>query len=211
MHGKFACFIRVLFPLLLPVSRMSGDSLLCLFTLLCLPFSPLQPSARQPAAPCAEHRGLDELAWAGHTAALQVPREHRTGQPATDQQPHVAGTEDHQELLGHHLERAREGQCLPHSNTTLVRQNQDRSQGRIHNCSTSPSAQQRCHAVPRTVTCQAGGKQQGQPRAGMGWLGARLLGDPPVLPSPPLGCCFFLPSDGWRASTNRDVTCTKFI
>lgn len=197
MHSQFARFIRVLFSLLLPEeSRMTGDRLLlCLFTLLCLPFSPPQPPARQPAAPCAEHRGLDELAGAGHTAPIHVPCGHRTGQAAADQQPHIAGTEDHQELLGHHLERAREGQCLPHSNTALAQQNQDRSQGRIHNCSTSPSGQQCLHAAPQDSDMsgwgQAAWPAQGWGAAGMGWQGARLLRNPPVLPSPPLGWLFF--------------------
>lgn len=217
MHSQFARFIRVLFSLLLPEeSRMIGDRLLlCLFTLLCLPFSPPQPPARQPAAPCAEHRGLDELAGAGHTAAIHVPCGHRTGQAAADQQPHIAGTEDHQELLGHHLERAREGQCLPHSNTALAQQNQDRSQGRIHNCSTSPSGQQCLHAAPQDSDMSGWG-QAAWPAQGWGLQG--WGGREPGCSGTLLFChhllsggFFFLPSDGWRASINRDVICTEFI
>lgn len=56
----------------------------------------------------AERGGADELAETGHAAVLQVPPCHSPRELASDQQPDVAPTEDHQELLGHHLEGAEE-------------------------------------------------------------------------------------------------------
>lgn len=113
------CLIRVIFPLGHPdKSRMSDYSpLLCptasshccdgqLF--ISASPSPLRSPAHEPAPACVERGGLDELAETGHAAVLQVPPSHGPREPAGHQEPHVASAEDHQELLGHHLERARE-------------------------------------------------------------------------------------------------------
>lgn len=113
------CFIGIVSPLVhLDKSRMSDYSPLlcptasshcCAGTAFTLVFSsPLQSPAHEPAPVCVEHGGLDELAETGHAAVLQVPPCHSPRQLASDQEPDVASTEDHQELLGHHLERAQE-------------------------------------------------------------------------------------------------------
>lgn len=71
--------------------------------------SPLWSPAPDPAVVAVEHRGLDELAETGNAAVLHVSPCPSPREPARDQEPDVASTEDHQELLGHHLEGAREG------------------------------------------------------------------------------------------------------
>lgn len=111
--------IRVIFPPSHPdKSRMSdyspllcptASSLSCVRTaFISASPSPLRSPAHKPALVCVERGGLDELAETGRAAVLQVPPRHGPREPAGDQEPDVASAEDHQELLGHHLERARE-------------------------------------------------------------------------------------------------------
>lgn len=57
-----------------------------------------------PAVVGLEHGALDELAQAGNAAVPRVSPCPGPREPARDQEPHVAATEDHQELLGHGLE-----------------------------------------------------------------------------------------------------------
>lgn len=85
-----------------------------------------------------EHHGLDELAETGNAAVLHVSPCPGPREPARDQEPDVASTEDHQELLGHRLEGATEGSeqgrgdvkhhFLPASRTVQLCQEQDSSQ-----------------------------------------------------------------------------------
>lgn len=79
---------------------VDGDSSILVFS------SPLWSPG--PAVVCGEHGGLDELAEAGDSAVPQVSPSPGPREPARHQEPHVAPTEDHQELLGHGLEGARE-------------------------------------------------------------------------------------------------------
>lgn len=55
-----------------------------------------------------EHGGLDELAETGNAAVAQVSPCPGQRELAPDQQPNVAPTEDHQELLGHRLQGTKE-------------------------------------------------------------------------------------------------------
>lgn len=114
-----ACFIRVIFPFIhLDKSRMHSYSPLlcpmvsshcCGWAAFISAFSScLWSPAHEPALVCVERGGLDELAETGHAAVLQVPPWHGPRETAGDQEPDVASTEDNQELLGHHLEQARE-------------------------------------------------------------------------------------------------------
>lgn len=68
--------------------------------------SPLQSPAHEPALSGVERTGLYELAQTGHFPVLHVPCCQGLGELTADQEPDVAATEDHQQLLGHHLKQA---------------------------------------------------------------------------------------------------------
>lgn len=104
-------FIRVLFPLIQPGKLLSlphsfstgGDS-----------YFGAESPVPAPAALGVQQGALDELAQAGNAAVAQVSPWAGPREPARDQEPHVAATEDHQELLGHGLEGQERCQSRAH-------------------------------------------------------------------------------------------------
>lgn len=68
------------------------------------------------------------------------------------------------------------------------------------------------HLAQHHARCQQRGQPRGRGLQGWGGQGTRLLRDPPALSPTPVDFFFnffFFPVDSWRASTCRDVTCTK--
>lgn len=148
-----------------------------------------------------QHGALDELAQTGNAAVAQVSPWAGPREPARDQEPHVAATEDHQELLGHGLE----GQERCQSRASLQAEQGTRPTPFSPCSDRSRTVASGTDNWPRPLVASSAGtlSPQGVTPLARGWPWAPAR-------SVPASSGLFVTVDSQRASTCRDVTCPEF-